>query len=128
MIFQAAFSLLFVAQASALADRPLTVGEVWSNHRELNGKTIEVTGVFKGCNRWTCIVAEGSSPNAKYLSVDLPRDIRSETEALVRHRLIVEGRFDETCLLMKVDPPEGQIILCTDAATTLHSAKIVKVL
>jgi hypothetical protein len=126
LIVQVVLSLL-LAGVHGMADRPLAIGEVWANHNDLDGKTIQVVGVLKGCDRWTCIVAEGSGSNAKFLSVDLDKT-KMNADTLLRHRLIVEGRFDATCLLMKIDPPKDRVVLCTDAATTLHSARIVRVL
>ena len=128
-------ALILTALALALSavgpveiDRPLTVGEVWARHRELNGATIQVVGILKGCGRTECIIAEGTGPNAKWLGVDLSSEKKFDSDNLTRHRIVAEGRFNDSCIPPEADPPAQRhnMMLCIDQAITLFGARIVE--
>ena len=115
-----AFVLAAAAAASPIGiERPLTVDEAWANLDELDGKTIQIAGTLRACRQGSCVIAANMAAGAKWLGVDLSDEARFDPDTLIRHRLIIEGRFDATCLRKQV--------LCIDSATMMHKAHIVEV-
>jgi hypothetical protein len=115
-----ALTLLMQPMTHASVDAvPLSVSEALVDLDELNGKTIQIVGVLRSCGKWNCVIADNMSADAKALNVDLSKEEKFDTDTLTRHRLVIEGRFDATCLLRNT--------LCMDAATMMHDAHIVEV-
>jgi hypothetical protein len=127
LILSSALALAAAAVGPVEIGRPLTVAEVWAKHRELNGATFQISGVLKGCGRTQCILAEGSGAGAKWLGVDLSSERKFDTEQLLRHRIVVEGRFIDACLPADARAAgERATVICVDQTISVFAGHIVE--
>ena len=80
---------------------------------------IQIVGTLRSCSQNHCVITDSMMAGAKWLGVDLSKERRFDLGALIRHRMVIEGRFDATCLSGKA--------ICLDSPTMMHDARIVEV-
>ena len=130
MILRAAAALLLLG-SPALARMPgYTVSEVWKDHVALHGQIIRVSGVLTRCERLSCSLRENIGPDARSLGLGSSDRFDDEIQSRLGMPLVIEGRFDATCLHAEADRAFGEHglkdgVVCLDRASMLRDPKIV---
>lgn len=129
----AALLMLPIAEAQA-SEAVRTVADVSDHIVALHGKTVRLQGQMDECMSLVCSICTDDGASATCLGISLQADspaARAMVEELYRFATItVDARVDATCSA-NYDPSKGRIpgevVVCTDRATTLMDARVVAV-
>ena len=120
--------LLLFASAAAAHDVPLSVGDVWARHHELDGQVLRIRGIVTNCQPLSCQLRESATAKARWLSLGSSTRFDAAVKNELGREIVVEGRLDSTCLHLFADPPSNsrEIVVCADRFPTIVSPKLIE--
>ena len=115
-----------VPPATARGLQPIDVADVLKRHHELDGSVIRVRGVIPYCRTMACPIRDLADAG-KSFGLGTGAGFDSRARAALNRVVVVQGRFDASCLHSQLDGPETlkNMVICLDRAEALIDPKFV---